>query len=243
VAALLARLRLPPGSSFQRGALDWVVDRLPHAKLVRLTSACVSALPVESLRLLPKRLRALRALASTSLRAAGLLVGANELRSPYQPSPVCIDRATGEPSQQCPAMNEPTRAHNNNRRVRPDAVGVMVAMPREGRVVFKVLDVALVDGDRRRDGDDGNDKRNRNSSSNSNNNMRDIAGAGRGSGSICHQSSVLTSERLQQLVAAEGAAGDDVVSAMAGMDKKALCDLYEVVLRQLRPAAVVRVAQ
>ena len=217
-AALMARIRLPPSSPYHAAALDAVVDRLPHARMLRLAGACV--LPEEAARVLPARLRSLRARARASMQGAGVLSRAGEFYSPYQPGTVvCIDRSTGDAGP----CRSGARAHYDASPPLPDGVvGAIVALPREGRAVFKVLDVALAAGGRKR----GEPQ------------LR-LADGGRGSGCVCYQSSVLTSERLQQIIAEES--GGAKFDHNNDRDKRTLCELYEVVLRRHRPRAILRV--
>ena len=220
VQALQARLGLPNPAAFQRGALDWVVDRLPHDGIVRVACACL--LPKEAAKLLPKRLQVLKAQAAASMRSAGMIVrvaedGA-EIRSPYSDAALCFDEETGEAK---PCSSQSVSPGGTQRRVvPPGTIGVMVALKREGRAVFKVLD------------EEGGNKGTKD--------HRDVAAAGRGSGSVCHQSSAMTSQRLQMLVADAAGGAVKIGGVAAGVDKRILCDLYEVVLRQLSPSSVVR---
>jgi hypothetical protein len=72
-----------------------------------------------------------------------------------------------------------------------------------------------------------------------------LAPGGRGSGCVCHQSTLLTMARLQALTKAlyPPDAFDDAFGPFAGsLNKRAMCELFELGVRRARPAAVMRQA-
>jgi hypothetical protein len=239
VGTMLTRQRAHPGY-YHGAALNAVVDRLSHGRLLALTCACVadeSAFQAP----LSKRIRALRAKALASLRAAGVVVmtpkggdTACTFMSPYRPDDpaTCIDRKSGRVVD-CLTAGDSGGARGakgafvNDPPLPPGVIGAIVALPREGRAVFKVLDVALASGvfDKHKP---RNDRAPR------------FADGGRGSGCVCHQSSVLTSERLQQIIEDATPASAPAIP-MQGKDKRALCEAYELALRRHNPDAVLRV--
>ena len=239
-AALLARVRLPAGGSYVSAAVDAVIDRLPHAKLVRLATACFVR-PIPAPASLAPKLRALRSRAAASLRSGRLVVPGvksggcrHVLRSPYLPvgTALCLER-----SEECPDPLSTSYAADRRRPIPSTAIGAIVALPRDGRAVFKVLEERLAPPDAS-DANRYGRKRSRPPS------RRELAEGGQGSGCVCHQSSVVTTERLRELIFSE-ARGDPAAAAAAAAvgDKRALCDLYEVVVRRHHPDAILRVAQ
>jgi len=95
-----------------------------------------------------------------------------------------------------------------------------------GRPVFKVLDVALAE----RVAGSGQNKRPEGN--------RNLADGGRGSGCVCHQSSVLTSGVLRSLI--DSVTTDSKVISRMDTDKRSLCQAYELMLRRHDPSAILR---
>ena len=158
----------------------------------------------------------------------------HEFRSPYHPGIVeSIDGNTGEPVESGKgASNE---AYVQEPALPPGVIGAIVANPRDGRAVFKVLDLALAAGEFQ--------SKKRKASGASGALPGRLPDGGRGSGCVCHQSSVLTSDRLRQIItdATPASAGPLAVISLKDKDKRILCEAYELVLRRHRPQAILRV--
>jgi hypothetical protein len=129
VSAMLSRQRANH-AYYLNAALDAVVDRLSHARLVSLSRACFA-----STEQLTKRQRSLMSKALGSLRSAGVLrksssgsSAVHEFRSPYHPGIVeSIDGNTGEPVESGKgASNE---AYVQEPALPPGVIGAIVANP------------------------------------------------------------------------------------------------------------------
>jgi hypothetical protein len=223
VSSLLARVHVTAGP-YRTVAVDFVIERMTHSRLVRLAIACT--MDPSSLGLSDRLLKE-RAHASRSLRSSGKLIFHDgdkaTLVSPYLTDGrvVRIDALTGA------AKEEVDKASSKKKRrmiITKEVVGAVVVLPSEGRAVFKVLEDRLSPGG-------GRDKEE---------DVRMLTDGGRGSGCVCHQSSVLTTERLKDLIAEESK-GEPVAAAAAQKvsDKRTLCELYELVLRKHRANALV----
>ena len=114
------------------------------------------------------------------------------------------------------------------RLITKEVVGAVVTLPNEGRAVFKVLEDRLERAPARRSAIEEEDE------------VRTLSDGGRGSGCVCHQSAVLTTERLRELIAEEAKGEPTAIAAAQKVsDKRTLCELYELVLRKHRASALV----
>lgn len=244
VSSLLSRAQVVSGP-YRNVAVDFVIDRMPHVRLVRLATACVMDPAVLEL---SYRLSRERAQASRSLRSAGKLMiatphhlrnvrrrGSSEFHSATLISPylsdgrvVRIDARTGLAKEEIDLKIIKDSAKIKRRLITKEVVGAVVTLPNEGRAVFKVLEDRLERAPARRSAIEEEDE------------VRTLSDGGRGSGCVCHQSAVLTTERLRELIAEEAKGEPTAIAAAQKVsDKRTLCELYELVLRKHRASALV----
>ena len=200
----------------EEAALDAVIDRLNHHELMR---CCVSVLTSRAMKnATDMEKRILRA-----LERAGIA----DLKNGVIRSPVELEAAGGDPLAAGAYLFD-TRGHGVRKctaqelatavfaptAIRPDGdvdAAVQPSVKHGGRAIFKVI-------------------------------VRNIAVAGpsRG-GCVCAQTSTITTALLSSLVAslAVGATKIDQ-KVIAKTDKKVMCDVYETILRAMRPDRIVR---
>jgi hypothetical protein len=217
---LLALSRLPE-KEYADAAIEAALDRCGRRRLGEL---CAAVKQQQKQKPgggdEPKRLRRVREIVARNLKAMGFH------------GPDCAD------SNASNAFNASAsgRQGDGRRRVKVSegVVGAVVA-PR-GQPVFKVLDVALANAAK------GTNKNKKDQADG----RRSLAEGGRGSGCVCHQSSVLTSSALRSLIRAAASKGgkDDVLPDNNNngqqQDKRGLCLAYELALRKHSPASILR---
>jgi hypothetical protein len=230
VSSLLSRTQVSSGP-YRNVAVDFVVDRLPHVRLVRLATACVMNPSVLNL---SDRLTRERAQAAKSLRNSGKILRNDPSKGPVATliSPyltdgriVRIDTNNGTSREEVDPKAIKDSSKMKRRMITKDVVGAVVILPNEGRAVFKVLEDRLAPGaPKNRDEDE----------------VRALTDGGRGSGCVCHQSSILSTERLRELIALESRGEPSAIAASEKVqDKRTLCELYELVLRKHRVSGLV----
>jgi hypothetical protein len=245
-ALLLTRLGLP-ARRFQDAALDFVVDRQPHAVLVDL---CVETFGKSLIKRSEGSNKGAIGRVRASLVGSGVLRALKgggeavaEVRTPFARRPVLLCRDGGGGGQVRPCAPDgpdvprgPAATHRGPRLLPKGTVGAMVAPSGRGGkdagrgATFKVLDTVVAKDSPASPG------------------IREpvlLNPSGRGSGCVCHQSAVLTVARLQELTRGVSVPGmsvsvPDISESIKGMDKRTLCELYEVLMREIRPGSVAR---
>ena len=243
-ALLLTRLGLP-ARRFQDAALDFVVDRQPHAVLVDL---CVETFGKSLIKRSEGSNKGSIGRVRASLVGSGVLRALKgggdavaEVRTPFARRPVLLCRDGGGAGGQVrPCAPDgpdvprgPAANHRGPRLLPKGTVGAMVAPSGRGGkdagrgATFKVLDTVVAKDSPASPG------------------IREpvlLNPSGRGSGCVCHQSAVLTVARLQELTRGVpvSVSVPDISEAIKGMDKRTLCELYEVLMREARPGSVAR---
>lgn len=237
VASLLARLGLasPSKASYADAAVDAVIDRLSRDRLVALAVAvCLE----------PKVKHAMAKSVRRSLVASGILDGLVILSAHHLPPGIGLKidprkGTTTEISTLVAADDADSRhmpaAPQRRRNLPKAAIGaVVVASAANEAPVFKLFEHRLPNDVVRL-------SPNKKAQKKAQKDPSTLADGGQGSGTVCHQSSRLSTDHLKRLIAAESKQDPEVVAAAHSVPgKRALCDLYEVVIRKHRPGGVLR---
>lgn len=208
------------GESYRLAAIDAVVDRLPHGRILQ------TAMATHILKDAPGANADTIQHVASSLVSAGLLSpipspagGPVIVRSPYYPdTALSLDPKSGVTSALEPSS--PITFATPSVRLTPTVFGIttaVVPLQKTGNAVFKVLN-------------------------NTRSNLK-LVETGRGSGCVCHQNAFLTSQKLNETILhiIGHHAGSAILDAMPSTDKRVLCTVMELAIRKHAPNAILRV--
>jgi hypothetical protein len=200
-------------AAYENVALDAVIDGLTHADLLDVAKAVLVSREVHDL--LPSRVRSMKFAVRRSLIIARILPptpNAAWIRSPYFPDQAFQINDEGTFSQTPLPPNQRQKATTTT--TTSSLVASIARINNNTRTAFKVLD-PLPPGKHHQ-----GQKR----------------GAVR-SGCVCHQSSTVSQKDLVRLISDMV---PDIKQQLSSLNKRALCEVYEICLRKHRPSTLLR---